>query len=80
MIGGDGGALARSQVVDFALVAGAADLMIAREMQVTLYHILWELVEFAMCQECSREYHDPAIDAFTPSPFHVRNAVPNSCC
>ena len=43
LAGGDGGALARS-AVDHVIVAGSGDPCVVKEMHVTLYHILWELV------------------------------------
>jgi D-sedoheptulose 7-phosphate isomerase len=44
MTGRDGGAIARSPSVDFAFVARALDPLVVKEIQVTTYHILWELV------------------------------------
>jgi D-sedoheptulose 7-phosphate isomerase len=44
MIGHDGGAIAGSPSVDFAFIARAADPLVVKEIQVTTYHILWELV------------------------------------
>ena len=44
MAGGDGGALARSPAVDQLLVAHTEDPLVVKEVQVTTYHILWELV------------------------------------
>lgn len=41
--GGDGGAVARS-AIDHVIVAGSGDPCVVKEMHVTLYHILWELV------------------------------------
>src|SRR5262245_8439877 len=45
LTGGDGGAIAASPAVDHPLVARAADPQIIREVHVTTYHILWELVQ-----------------------------------
>ena len=44
LAGGDGGALAASPVVDHLLLARSADPRIVKEIQVTMYHVLWELV------------------------------------
>jgi D-sedoheptulose 7-phosphate isomerase len=44
LVGGDGGALARLSVVDHVLVARTDDPRIVKEVHVTLYHLLWELV------------------------------------
>ncbi|MGH7908078.1 MAG: D-sedoheptulose-7-phosphate isomerase [Candidatus Binataceae bacterium] len=42
--GGDGGAIAGSDAVDFPLIVRSRDPLIVKEVQVTAYHILWELV------------------------------------
>ena len=44
LVGGDGGYIADSPVVDHALVVRAADARVVKEVNVTIYHILWELV------------------------------------
>ena len=44
LVGGDGGPIARAPFVDHALVARSDDPQIVKEIQVTTYHILWELV------------------------------------
>jgi D-sedoheptulose 7-phosphate isomerase len=44
LAGGDGGRLAASKAVDHLLVAGSADPRVVKEMHVTTYHVLWELV------------------------------------
>lgn len=44
LAGGDGGALAVSPAVDHLLVAPSDDPRIVKELQVTMYHVLWELV------------------------------------
>lgn len=44
MAGGDGGDLANSPAVDHVLPARSDDPLIVKEIQVTTYHILWELV------------------------------------
>ncbi len=44
LAGGDGGALKRSPAVDHLLVAAATDPRVVKELQVTIYHVLWELV------------------------------------
>jgi D-sedoheptulose 7-phosphate isomerase len=42
--GGDGGAVAATPSVDHALVARSADPGVVKEIHVTMYHVLWELV------------------------------------
>ncbi len=44
LVGGDGGAIGRSAAVDHLLVARSADPRIVKEVHVTMYHLLWELV------------------------------------
>jgi D-sedoheptulose 7-phosphate isomerase len=44
LIGGDGGALARSPAVDHVLLVGSDDPAVVKEIHVTIYHLLWELV------------------------------------
>jgi D-sedoheptulose 7-phosphate isomerase len=44
LAGGGGGALKRSPAVDHLLVAAATDPRVVKELQVTTYHVLWELV------------------------------------
>jgi len=44
LAGGDGGALRNSPTVDHLLVAASADPRVVKELQVTIYHVLWELV------------------------------------
>lgn len=44
LVGGDGGAIGRSPAVDHALIVRSADPRVVKEVHVTIYHILWELV------------------------------------
>jgi D-sedoheptulose 7-phosphate isomerase len=44
LVGGDGGAIAASRGVNHVLTARSADPRIVKEMHVTAYHVLWELV------------------------------------
>jgi D-sedoheptulose 7-phosphate isomerase len=44
LAGGDGGAIASSPAVDHLILARSADPRIVKEIQVTAYHVLWELV------------------------------------
>jgi len=44
MVGGDGGRIADAGVADHLLVAASDDPRVIKEVQVTTYHILWELV------------------------------------
>lgn len=43
--GGDGGPVARSPAVRHCLIAASYDPLVVKEIQVTTYHILWELVQ-----------------------------------
>jgi D-sedoheptulose 7-phosphate isomerase len=44
LVGGVGGAIAASKVVDHVLAVGSADPRIVKEIHVTAYHLLWEMV------------------------------------
>ncbi len=44
LVGGDGGAVAACPAVDHVLIVASADPRIVKELQVTTYHVLWELV------------------------------------
>jgi D-sedoheptulose 7-phosphate isomerase len=44
LTGGDGGAMAASPAVDHLLLARSDDPRIVKELHVTIYHVLWELV------------------------------------
>ncbi|MFJ8577907.1 SIS domain-containing protein [Micromonospora sp. NPDC093277] len=44
LLGGDGGDIARDAVADHVVVARSDDPCIVKEVHVTIYHILWELV------------------------------------
>jgi D-sedoheptulose 7-phosphate isomerase len=44
LVGGDGGRIAASGAVDHVLLAPSADPRVVKEMHVTIYHVLWELV------------------------------------
>ena len=44
LVGGEGGAIAASPAVDHLLAARSDDPRIVKEMHVTAYHVLWELV------------------------------------
>jgi D-sedoheptulose 7-phosphate isomerase len=44
LVGGDGGAIAACPAVDHLLTIASADPRIVKELQVTAYHVLWELV------------------------------------
>ena len=44
LTGGDGGRLATSMAVDYLLTAATSDPCVVKEVHVTMYHILWELV------------------------------------
>jgi D-sedoheptulose 7-phosphate isomerase len=44
LVGGDGGRIAASGAVDHLLVAASSDPRVVKELHVTLYHVLWELV------------------------------------
>jgi len=44
LVGGDGGRIAASAAVDHLLLAPSPDPRVVKEMHVTIYHVLWELV------------------------------------
>jgi len=44
MVGGDGGAIATAGIADHLLIARSTDPQVVKEVHVTTYHILWELV------------------------------------
>jgi len=44
LVGGDGGRIARTRAADHVLTAASDDPRVIKEMHVTTYHILWELV------------------------------------
>jgi D-sedoheptulose 7-phosphate isomerase len=44
LAGGEGGRIATSSAVDHAFVAPSDDPLVVKELHVTIYHILWELV------------------------------------
>ena len=44
LAGGDGGRIAAANAADHLLTAVSDDPCVVKEMQVTTYHVLWELV------------------------------------
>lgn len=44
LVGGDGGPIAASPAADHVLAAAASDPRVVKEVHVTTYHLLWELV------------------------------------
>jgi D-sedoheptulose 7-phosphate isomerase len=44
LLGGDGGQIARIEGLDHVLIARSDDPRVVKEIQVTTYHVLWELV------------------------------------
>jgi D-sedoheptulose 7-phosphate isomerase len=44
LVGGDGGAIAACPAVNHLLIASSADPRVVKELHVTAYHVLWELV------------------------------------
>jgi len=44
LTGGDGGQIAASKAADHLLVAASDDPRVVKELHVTMYHVLWELV------------------------------------
>ncbi len=44
LVGGDGGAIAAAGVADHLLLARSTDPRVVKEVHVTTYHVLWELV------------------------------------
>lgn len=50
LVGGDGGAVGRSPAVDHVLTARSGDPCVVREIHMTVYHLLWELVHVFLDQ------------------------------
>jgi D-sedoheptulose 7-phosphate isomerase len=50
LVGGDGGAIARNGMADHVLIARSPDPRVVKEIHVTTYHILWELVHVFLDQ------------------------------
>lgn len=44
LVGGDGGAIARDSIADHVIRASSDDPQVVKEVHVTAYHLLWELV------------------------------------
>jgi D-sedoheptulose 7-phosphate isomerase len=44
LLGGDGGDIARAGAADHALVIPSDDPLVVKEVHVTAYHVLWEIV------------------------------------
>jgi D-sedoheptulose 7-phosphate isomerase len=44
LLGGDGGGIARGGLADHAVVVPSGDPRVVKEVHVTTYHVLWELV------------------------------------
>ncbi len=48
LVGGDGGQIARIAGLDHVLIAHSEDSRVVKEVQVTTYHVLWELTQLAL--------------------------------
>ncbi|MEU9832443.1 SIS domain-containing protein [Streptosporangium sp. NPDC048047] len=44
LVGGDGGAVVRERAAEHILIAASDDPAVVKEIHVTVYHVLWELV------------------------------------
>jgi D-sedoheptulose 7-phosphate isomerase len=44
LVGGDGGTVVRRHLADHVLIARATQPAVVKELHVTMYHLLWELV------------------------------------
>ncbi|MFC4056124.1 SIS domain-containing protein [Actinomadura syzygii] len=55
LVGGDGGDIAGDKAVDHALIARSDDPCVVKELHVTAYHILWELVHVFIERQGSPE-------------------------
>jgi D-sedoheptulose 7-phosphate isomerase len=51
LCGGTGGTIAHRAIADFILITKAQDRLIVKEVQMTIYHILWELVHVFLEQQ-----------------------------
>ena len=70
LVGGDGGPIARAPFVDHTLVARSDDPQVVKEIHVTAYHILWELVHvfFEQATTSGAQPLDPPTGACAPGP------------
>ncbi|WP_405140886.1 SIS domain-containing protein [Sphaerisporangium sp. NBC_01403] len=58
LVGGDGGDIARSPAAGHVLIAGSGDPAVVKEIHVTAYHVLWELVHVFFAQSSPRKAPD----------------------
>jgi D-sedoheptulose 7-phosphate isomerase len=70
LVGGDGGPIARAPFVDHTLVARSDDPQVVKEIHVTTYHILWELVHvfFEQATSSGALPSGPAAGGCAPGP------------
>jgi D-sedoheptulose 7-phosphate isomerase len=70
LVGGDGGPLAKAPFVDHALVARSDDPCVVKEIHVTMYHVLWELVHV---------FFEQAPPTTAPAPAECHDEVCITC-
>jgi D-sedoheptulose 7-phosphate isomerase len=73
LVGGDGGELAKSGAAEHLLRVEERDALRVREGHVTLYHLLWEGVQFCL-EEGARVGHGADADTAALYPFLGREA------
>jgi D-sedoheptulose 7-phosphate isomerase len=60
LVGRGGGAIAANSAADHLLIAGSADPRVIKEIHVTMYHLLWELVHVFIEQPSVLSHGDEA--------------------
>jgi D-sedoheptulose 7-phosphate isomerase len=66
LLGGDGGAIAASSAVDHALVVASDDPHVVKELHVTAYHVLWELVHVFLERPAGERSPSEGVEALYP--------------
>lgn len=80
LLGGDGGVIARSDAVDHAVVASSDLPCVVKELHVTTYHIMWELVHVLLEQPALPSAPSSAASPAPSSaaPRAARSAAPST--
>ncbi len=74
LVGGDGGEIAGSPSVDHCFTVASDNPRIVKEVHVTTYHVLWELVHVFF--DRPQTLNEPAPDAAAPAPGGVESLYP----
>ncbi|WP_158581403.1 SIS domain-containing protein [Actinomadura spongiicola] len=72
LLGGDGGDIAGDKAVDHALIARSDDPCVVKELHVTAYHILWELVHVFIGEEFAAPCHEDVCITCSDTAVRVR--------